>query len=182
MEKLKRTKHQAENDARTILTIYGLRESDNETGKAGIFGFRTWWLSMDTRTQRAVTTCFKDRGLVNCYLRPDFLLNYIALSARGSSASKVFDQMFPTLIGVSLSHHVTEEMSQGVHDAIKRHKDLSAARVKAIIGSLSTQLMTEVAAGRGRRLRHVLDEAFKGDTARRPRKHPSTNRRKRART
>ena len=158
--KLKRTAHQAENDARTVLTIYGLREKDNESGKAGIFGFRTWWLSMDTTTHRAVTTCFKDRKLVSCYLRPDFLLHYIALSARSSSASKVFDQMFPTLIGVSLAHHVTDEMSHGVHDAIKRHKDLSSARVKAVIGSLSTQLMTEAASGKGKRLRHVLDDAF----------------------
>ena len=158
LKRTKRTNQQAENDARTILSIYSLRERDNESGNAGIFGFKTWWLSKDTQTFRAVTACFKEKNLVSCYLRADFLLNYIALSSRSCNASKVFDQMFPTLIGVSLSHHVTKEMSHGVHNAIDQHKNLSPARVKAIMGSLSTQLMTD--GPKGAKLKACLNQAF----------------------
>ncbi|MFY9271180.1 MAG: hypothetical protein WAO55_15665 [Candidatus Manganitrophaceae bacterium] len=68
--------------------------------------------------------------------------------------------MFPTLIGVGLSHHITPELSHGVHKAIKKHKELSTARVKAVIGSLSTQLMTD-GSFKGTQLRHILDDAFK---------------------
>ncbi len=159
LEKLKQTTKQAENDARTILGIYASREKNNESGSAGVFGYKTWWLSKDTTTHRAVISCFKNKQHVSCYLRPDFLVNYIALSARSGHASKVFDQMFPTLIGVSLSHHVTPELSHGVHNAIKKHKEMSAARVKAVIGSLSTRLMTDGGL-KGKHLRHVLDDAF----------------------
>ena len=81
-----------------------------------------------------LSACFKDKHLVSCYLRPDFLLNYIALSARRGYATKVFDQLFPTLIGVSLSHHVPKELSHGVHQAIHNHKSLSPSRVRAIYG------------------------------------------------
>jgi hypothetical protein len=124
-----------------------------------MFGFRTWWLSRDTTTHRAVTSCFKGEQLASCYLRPDFLLTYIALSSKARSASKVFDAMFPTLIGVSLSHHVTPELSQGVHDAILVHKGLSSARVKSVLGSLSTRLMSDPTL-KGRKLKHLLDSAF----------------------
>jgi hypothetical protein len=161
LEKLKQTHRQAESDARTILTIYGLREKNNETGTAGIFGFKTWWLSKDTTTHRAVTACFHESKLVSCYLRPDFLLNYIALAGKSGTASKVFDQMFPTLIGVGLSHHVSPEVGAAVQYAIQKHKETSSSRVKAIIGGLSTKLMTEGGAGKGKQLRHMLDEAFK---------------------
>lgn len=160
LKKTKRSSQQAENDARTILSIYAMRERDNESGAAGIFGFKTWWLSKDTLTFRAVSTCFKDKHLVSCYLRPDFLLNYIALSARRGQATKVFDQMFPTLIGVSLSHHVSKELSHGVHEAIDKHRALSPSRVRAIMGSLSTQLMTD-GCPKGARLEEFLEEEFK---------------------
>lgn len=163
LEKYKQTKQQAENDARTILGIYALRVKNNEVGTAGIFGCQTWWLSKDTTTHRAVRLCFKDKQFVSCYLRPDFLLNYIALSARSGHATKVFDQMFPTLIGVTLSHHVTTELSQGIHEAIKAHSELSAARVKAVIGSMSTRLMTDGNL-KGKQLKHILDEAFEKET------------------
>jgi hypothetical protein len=159
LEKHKRTKQQASNDAKTILTTYGRREKDNEANSAGIFGFRTWWLSKDTTTHRAVRSCFRDRLLTSCYLRPDFLLNYIALSSRAGSASKVFDVMFPTLIGVSLSHHVTPELSRGVHNAILEHKELPTARIKAVIGSISTRLMSDPSLT-GKKLKHALKVAF----------------------
>jgi hypothetical protein len=162
LQKRKRTARQAESDSKTILTIYALREKHNESGTAGIFGYKTWWLSKDTTTHKAVKACFTDKALVSCYLRPDFLLNYIALSKRTGGATKVFDQMFPTLIGVGLSHHVTEEINVAVRAAISKHKALGSSRIKAVIGGMSTKLMTEASASRGGKpLRHYLDEAFR---------------------
>jgi len=159
LQKHKKTSIQATNDAKTILTILALREKNNEFGDGGIFGLKSWWLSKDTWTHRAVTKCFKPDKPVSCYLRPDFLLNYIALSDRANTASKVFDEMFPTLIGVSLSHHVTDDMSKAVHDVIKSHKGLSTSRLKAAIATSTTRLMTDGAPKKQRQLRHILEEA-----------------------
>jgi hypothetical protein len=172
LRQLKRTQRQAENDGTTILTIYALREKNNESGSGGVFGFRTWWLSKDTTTHRAVKRAFKNKPLISCYLRPDFLLNYVALSTRSRAAGKVFDQMFPTLMGVGLSHHVSEELNETVHKSIQRHRELSSSRVKAVIGGMSTRLMTEANAGRGKQLRHILEEAFDKAKAKRRKKKP----------
>lgn len=160
LQKMKRTEHQARIDAKTILTIYALRKKDNEAGKTGAFGFRTWWLSKDTTTHRAVMHCYKNDPRVSCYLRPDFLLNYITLSANRRHANKVFDKMFPTLVGISISHHVTSEVCNVVHQAVLTHKDLAEARVKAVVASMSTKLMTQEI-HKPEALRHYIDEQLK---------------------
>lgn len=158
LQQLKRTEHQARIDAKTILTIYALRKADNEAGKTGAFGYRTWWFSKDTTTHRAVINCYKKEPRVSCYLRPDFLLNYITLSANRRQANNVFDRMFPTLVGISISHHVTPEVCEAVHQAVLSHKDLAASRVKAAVGSMSTMLMTQQLQHKSKALRHFLDE------------------------
>jgi hypothetical protein len=152
----------APSDARTILTVYALREKGNEGGNFGLFSYSTWWLSKDTMTHKAVLACFKNPEPESCYLRPDFLLNYIALSSRGAQASKVFDDMFPTLIGISLSHHVPQELSRAVQIVVKKHSETTPSRRKAIMSASVTELMVEGKAGRKTKgLVHYLDEKLK---------------------
>lgn len=158
LEQHKGSKRQAMADARTILTIYGLREKNNENGSSGIFGFRTWWLSKDTNTHRAVEKCFPKRYTTSCYIRPDFLLNYVSLAPSHDEANRVFDRMFPTLMGVTLSHHIPNEVSGIVHEAIQQHKTKDAGRVKAVLRTLSDQLKTDQKAVMRTGLKHYLDE------------------------
>jgi hypothetical protein len=160
LKKFKPTDHQARNDAKTILTVYGLREKDNEAAQTGVFGFRTWWLSKDTNTHKAVMQCFKNKRM-SCYLRPDFMLSYITLTASFRQATGVFDKMFPTLVGVSISHHVDDGVSKAVHQAIREHKNLSSSRVKAVIGSMSADLMIKAVTNK-KELKHYLDEKLQG--------------------
>jgi len=148
----------ARNDAQTILSIYALREKNNENGKAGVFGYRTWWLSKDTTTQRAVSSCFGERYPTSCYIRPDFLLNYISLAPSHGEANRVFDRMFPTLMGVSLSHHIPKDISDIVHKAIKQHSERDASRIRAILRTLSDRLKTDEKTVNRVELKHYIDE------------------------
>ena len=150
----------ASSDARTILTVYALRQKNNEGGTFGLFSFCTWWLSKDTTTHKAVKACFTNPEPESCYLRPDFLLNYIALSSRGGQATKVFDDMFPTLVGISLSHHVPQELSRAVQIVVKKHKDTKPSRRKAIMSASVTELMVSGKGGNTKSLVHYLDEKF----------------------
>lgn len=163
LDKHKGSKQQAKSDAQTILSIYSLREKNNETGDSGIFGYRTWWLSKDTTTQRAVAKCFGDRYPTSCYIRPDFLLNYISLAPSHADANRVFDRMFPTLMGVTLSHHIPDDISNIVHEAIKQHSTKGVARVRAILRTLSDKLKTDQKTVNRVELKHYLDEQFGKD-------------------
>jgi hypothetical protein len=142
LQKYKSSKHQAENDARTILAIHQLRARDNERGEAGVFGYRTWWLSKDTVTQRAVRSVLGTK-YSSCYMRFDFLYNYIALTPSLAQANSVFDRMFPTLLGVNISHHLSPEVAVAVRNALKDHADLGRARVRGVLRGLTERLATE---------------------------------------
>ena len=59
-----------------------MREINNELGASSIFGYKTWWLSTDTLTYKAIDCHFHKDYEVSCYMRPDFLYNYISLSPK----------------------------------------------------------------------------------------------------
>lgn len=108
----------ARNDAKVILTIYAIREKNNETDNAGIFGYKTWWLSKDTVTQRTVNEVFKDKYRISCYIRPDFLYNYIALAPKKGEVDAAFRELFPSLLGVNISFHLPREITEFIRSCI----------------------------------------------------------------
>jgi hypothetical protein len=156
LEKRKHSSHQAMNDARTVLTVYAQRERDGESGDGGGLGCRTWWLSKDTVTQRAVENCFGKQA--NCYMRPDFLYNFICLAPTYSEVSRVFDVMFPSILGVNISHHIPQDVTDAVRRSLKEYGTRDPARVRAVLRSLSDRLKTEVGVMNGAQVKHYLDE------------------------
>ena len=160
LKKHKASDTQAGNDARTILTVYALRQKNNETASTGIFGYQTWWLSKDTTTQKAVNRCLHKKSPTSCYIRPDFLWNYISLAPSHADATRVFDEMFPTLMGVTLSQYVPEEISDIVNEAIREHAEKNPARVKSILSNMADRLKSDLKTANTKQLKHWLDEEF----------------------
>lgn len=148
----------ARNDARTILTLFALREKEQKSDD--IYGYQTWWLSKDTTTQRAVQKCLGDKYKTRVYMRSDFLNNYIALSPHVEEVNRVFDTMFPTLVGVSISHHISPEISQAVQKGIRDHGSKNPARVRAIMADFSDRLKAQGGANQPDQMVHYLDECF----------------------
>ena len=138
----KGSRDQAENDARLVLMLHALREKRNESGDGGIFGYRTWWLSKDTTTERAVRGAFGDRFPTSCYMRPDFLYNYISLAPSKAAVDKAFSALLPTLVGVSLAYHLPHQVNDVVHKFVREHQDKNPARLKGAIRDLSDYLKT----------------------------------------
>lgn len=133
----------AEADAEMILAIYYLRSKNQEESSNGIFGYKTWWLSKDTSTYRAVVEAFGDKYPVSCYIRPDFIYNYIALKPSGEEIDSAYNEIFPTMLGVNLSYHMPKEVSQTVQQKIQDFHDKPPVRVKQILRSLTDRLKTD---------------------------------------
>ncbi len=133
----------AEADAEMILAIYYLRSKNQEESTNGIFGYKTWWLSKDTSTYRAVTEAFGDKYPVSCYIRPDFIYNYIALKPTREEIDSAYEEIFPTMLGVNLSYHMPKEVSQAVQQKIQDFHDKPPVRVKQILRSLTDRLKTD---------------------------------------
>ncbi|MBL7557662.1 MAG: hypothetical protein JNM24_17665 [Bdellovibrionaceae bacterium] len=151
----------AHNDANLVLTIFALRETNKESDGSNISGYATWWLSSDTSTQRAVKKLFKDKYSVSCYMRPDFLYNYITLSPSPVAVKDAFADIFPNLLGVNISHSVPEEVASTMHRFIDEHKNKNPGRIRAIIKSCSDKLKSDPSYATKAKLENFLDEELK---------------------
>ncbi len=155
----KKDEQKAINDSEMILAIYYLREKNNEASEGGIFGYSTWWLSKDTSTYRAVQEALdKDKYRVGCYIRPDFVYNYIALMPSSTEVNEAYDMIFPTMLGVNLSYHMPKEISKIVHEKVKAFHDQPPVRVRQILKTLGERLKSDPALLDKKALEHFFDE------------------------
>ncbi len=154
----KSSPEKARNDAKLVLTIYALRAQANEKGEAGIFGYRTWWLSTDTMTQRAVKKVCGTKYPTSAYMRADFLYNYVSIAPSREVIDKTFQVMFPSLVGVSISYHMPDEVTGVVHSFVREHASLNPGRVKSVLRELSDRLKTDQARANRQYVKHFLDE------------------------
>lgn len=162
LRKRKSAAPKAENDTKLILTIYAIREKNNEGGTNDIFGYRTWWLSKDTTTMKAVNEVFQYKYRVSCYMRPDFLYNYISLAPRPGAIKKSYKAMFPSLLGVNISYHLPQDVINCVHSCMKEHRTKNKARRSALLQSLAEKLRTDPKCRTRVYVKHYLDEKLKG--------------------
>ena len=148
----------AKNDAEMILAIYYLRNKNGESSDSGIFGYKTWWLSKDTSTYKAVVKSFgPDKFPVSCYIRPDFIYNYIALKPTTEEVNNAYNEIFPTMLGVNLSYHMPKEVSQAVQEKIKEYHSKPAVRVKQTLKTLSDRLKSDPTLKNRNSVEHFLD-------------------------
>ncbi|MEQ8218600.1 MAG: hypothetical protein RH981_10215 [Arenibacter sp.] len=63
---MKNSKERAKNDAKLMLMIYKQREQNNEDDGKEVFGYKTWWLSKDIYTYKAIKGLFGNKYSVNC--------------------------------------------------------------------------------------------------------------------
>ena len=151
-------RQKARTDAEVILMVYKLREMNNELGSGGIFGYKTWWLSSDVKTHRSTLQVFGDKYSESCYMRPDFLYNYISLAPSLGEVNEAFAKLFPTLVGVNISYRVPEEVTQTIHTYIKRHSNFSKGRVKGALRELADRLKYNSQYETKNKVRSFLDE------------------------
>ncbi len=157
---LKHSDHKAMVDVRIILAIYAFREKRNEKADRGIFGYKTWWLSKDVLTHK--TLCgLLNKNIVSCYIRPDFLYNYISLAPRKPEVDEAFKNMFPTMVGVNISFHLPTEITDFVHKQIKEHRAKNPTRMKAILGDLAERLTMDPSYRTREKVGHYLDDKLR---------------------
>jgi len=138
----KQSEKRAEVDAKLILHLYKLRELNNETASSGIFGYKTWWLSQDINTFRSVREVFGDKYDVSCYMRADFMYKYISLSPKKEDIDTLYKKCFPNLLGVNLSYHLPQGVSEFVSQMVSEHKDTDPTVVKRTLKNLTEKVMS----------------------------------------
>ena len=164
LKKHKPSPEQARNDARQLLTIYAVREANNERSLNGVYGYSTWWLTTDTMSQKAFESVRgKKVDLRNSpYIRADFLYNHITLAPSKSQVDDVFQNVFPTVIGVNISYHIPSDIRSSIQQYIKEHSKLiDSPRLKAVLRDLTHKLKTDPAAWTKEKVELYLDRERK---------------------
>lgn len=151
----------AGNDAEMILAVYYLRNRHGESSDSGVFGYKTWWLSKDTSTFKAVLSRFGDKYPISCYIRPDFIYNYISLKPTSDEVNQAYDDLFPTMLGVNLSYHMPKEVSQAVQEKIKEFHLKPAVRIKQTLKTLSDRLKSDPTYRNRNSVEHFLDSELR---------------------
>jgi hypothetical protein len=129
----------AQNDAKMILGVYGMRKKRGEEFKGSPYGFATWWLTHESRVQLATPDLVRKNG-AKYILRPDFILNFICLSPSTEEVRKAYAEIMPSLLGVQLSNRMREDI---FHDAMTKMSEASAiddSRARVMMADLSNRL------------------------------------------
>jgi hypothetical protein len=66
----------AQNDALHVLRVLRMRKKEDRDA-ASPFGYRTWWLTQESKSGFAMDRAFPAKKGIRSIIRPEFLLNYI---------------------------------------------------------------------------------------------------------
>ena len=129
----------ADNDAKMVLSVYGKRRATGEEHKANPYGYRTWWLTHETRVRKATVDLVRERGS-QYIMRPEFLLNFIALSPTTEEIRRSYEAVFPTLLGVKLSNRMREDSFHKLMEDVKDVMSVDDARARVLMDEYSNRL------------------------------------------
>jgi hypothetical protein len=102
------------------------------------FGYRTWWLTQETWVRQATADLIRTKGAY--IIRPEFLLNFIALNPSLEDVRRSYDVIFPSLLGVKLSNRMRNDVFRIVVERVKEVAQLGDGRARAMVAELSDKL------------------------------------------
>ncbi|MDE0264782.1 MAG: hypothetical protein OXJ37_20435 [Bryobacterales bacterium] len=127
------------NDAKHILATYGHRTALGEEHRSNPYGFRTWWLTHETRVRSCTRKLIQSRGS-EYIIRPEFILNFVALSPTTQEIRDSYRKIFPTILGVKLSNRMREQVFNDVMNRTKELYAVDEARARAMMSDMSNRL------------------------------------------
>jgi hypothetical protein len=117
-----------------------LRKKNNESSNGSPFGFNTWWLTNQTRIRHHTNEILKANYDKHYIMKPEFLLNFMAISPSCEQARKTLKNILPSNIGIELGHRLKEDVFHAVLDKVDEWKNYESGRVNTLISGLSDQL------------------------------------------
>ena len=76
-------------------------------------------------------------------MRPEFILNFIAMSPDCAHVRKSFNNIFPSVFGIQLGHRLKEEAFHEVMSSVREWKDYEPGRITALMSDLSDKLKSD---------------------------------------
>jgi hypothetical protein len=132
----------AQNDAVMALSVYGRRAKRKEVAKATEFGLSTWWLTSETSILR-FTHALERKYSGRFIMRPDFLVNFLTLAPKAADVRKTYENVFPSLLGISLSRRIEPEAFHKAMEQVAAAEEMDDARRQAAIAKIVDKLKSD---------------------------------------
>lgn len=129
----------AYNDALQTLRVYAKRKEIKDRHTEGPFGYQTWWLTHETHVVRVSSTLIKHYN-ARFIMRPEFVLNFIALAPTMEEVRNAYSAVFPSLLSIKLSNRLKDDVFHDVMDRYKRACTYDATRIEVKTQELSNRL------------------------------------------
>lgn len=130
----------SQNDALMVYATYAHRKANKESANYDGFGYRTWWLTKETRILNFTGKLVSQESGVPYVMRPEFLLNFVVFAAKASDARQSFSALLPTTVGLQLGQHLKQDVMNELLDSVQQWDDLSPERVSIKIADMVNKL------------------------------------------
>lgn len=129
------------NDALMAHAVYAERSKGNEAALHDGFGFRTWWLTKEVTVLKMTGALVVDRGGVPYIMRPEFLLNFVALAPKAASVRDQFRDLLPTTVGLQLGNHLTTAAMDNLLSGVEDWASYPQERISTMMADKANKLM-----------------------------------------
>lgn len=137
---LKKDHQLARNDALMTLAVYGRRAADGEYKTFSEFGHKTWWLTHESKILNETRHVVAKHEGARYMMRPEFLLNFLALAPSAAEVRRTYKNIFPTLLGVRLSKRMAPEVFRSLMKKVRESDEVEPARRQARIAQMADEL------------------------------------------
>lgn len=139
----------AVNDLKMAFGVYDKRKDMGERRRGNPYGYRTWWLTQEMAVRR-VTRELVERHGAEYIMRPEFLVDFMALSPTTTDVRDAYERVFPTVLGIRLSNRVREEDFHAVLREFKKMQETDEARARVMLRHYSDRLKSDPSLMRAR--------------------------------
>lgn len=131
------------NAATMVLRVYQRREAEGERSGGNPYGFKTWWLTQQTRVHSATGQLVAEHGS-RYMMRPEFILHFLAALPSAKSVQDSYDSIFPTILGVKLGNRMEDTaFKKIIASAREVHDGVDESRARVLLAKASAQLQSD---------------------------------------
>ena len=132
----------AHNTALLVYGIYGLRSKNKEVSSVSEYGLKTWWMTNQTRVLKYTADIIR-MNRSQYIMRPEFVLNFIAMSPKCEQVRNSFKDIFPSVFGIQLGHRLKDDAFHKIMIDVQTWKEYEPGRITALMSDLSDKLKSD---------------------------------------
>jgi hypothetical protein len=134
----------ARNDALMVFAVYGRRRQNREHSMISEFGYKTWWLTGESKILKYTNDIVAKYG-GRYMMRPEFVLNFLTLLPSAAEVRRTYREIFPNLLGIQLARRVEPKVLAETLEKVREAQDLEPGRRMVVIGALADKLKSDFA-------------------------------------